>query len=158
MFWSKKSNLGCGEMWRVSLKKTQDLSEGVKSRLSVYISSSMKIFILPRTWWPIIESNVRVSLEEIIMFKNSYGNRALNKNRVYDWFSRFENEELMTNPVQDAPPSPMSKNDENVVRERKWVKDHGIEIRTFAKFALSLFTSESNSGKRTLTFSTDGES
>ena len=43
--------------------------------------------------------------ETIVMLKTAYGDAALSKTRVYEWFSRFKIEkcELKTNPVQDAP-------------------------------------------------------
>ena len=52
--------------------------------------------------------------ETIVMLKTAYGDAALSKTRVYEWFSRFENGEMS---IEDQPHSgrpATSRSDENV--------------------------------------------
>ena len=52
--------------------------------------------------------------ETIVMLKTAYGDAALSKTRVYEWFSRFENGEMS---IEDQPRSgrpATSRSDENV--------------------------------------------
>ena len=52
--------------------------------------------------------------EIIVMLKTAYGDAALSKTRVYEWFSRFKNEEMS---IEDQPRSgrpATSRSDENV--------------------------------------------
>ena len=52
--------------------------------------------------------------ETIVMFKTAYGDAALSKTRVYEWFSRFKNGEMS---IEDQPRSgrpATSRSDENV--------------------------------------------
>ena len=52
--------------------------------------------------------------ESIVMLKTAYGDAALNKTRVYEWFSRFKNGEMS---IVDQPRSELpatSRSDENV--------------------------------------------
>ena len=52
--------------------------------------------------------------ETIVMLKTAYGGTALSKTRVYEWFSRFKNGEML---IEDQPRSgrpATSRSDENV--------------------------------------------
>ena len=52
--------------------------------------------------------------ETIVMLKTAYGDAALSKTRVYEWFSRFKNGEMS---IEDQPRSgrpATSSSDENV--------------------------------------------
>ena len=52
--------------------------------------------------------------ETIVMLKTAYGDAALSKTRVYEWFSRFKNGEMS---IEDQPRSgrpATSRSDENV--------------------------------------------
>nr|CAH7754253.1 unnamed protein product [Callosobruchus chinensis] len=52
--------------------------------------------------------------ETVVMVKKAYGDAALSKTRVYEWFSRFKNGEMSTGD-QPRPGRPStSRNDENI--------------------------------------------
>ena len=52
--------------------------------------------------------------ETIVMLKTAYGDAALSKTRVYEWFSRFKNGEMsIEDPPRSGRPA-TSSSDENV--------------------------------------------
>ena len=61
--------------------------------------------------------------ETIVMLKTAYGDAALSKTRVYDWFSRFKNGEMS---IEDQPRSrrpSTSRTDENVDKINALVRE-----------------------------------
>ena len=56
----------------------------------------------------------KCAAQTILMLKTAYGDAARSKTRVYEWFSRFKNEEMS---IEDQPRSgrpATSRSDENV--------------------------------------------
>ena len=61
--------------------------------------------------------------ETMVMLKTAYGDSALSKTRVYEWFSRFKNGEMS---IEDQPRSgrpATSKSDENVDKINAFIRE-----------------------------------
>ena len=52
--------------------------------------------------------------ETIVMLKDAYGDAALSKTRVYEWFLRFKNGEMSIEDQPRSGRSATSRSDENV--------------------------------------------
>ena len=80
--------------------------------------------ISPKTWWPIVKSQRaavkfcfllgKSAAETIVMLKTAYGDSALSKTRVYEWFSRFKNGEMSIEGQPRSGRPATSRSDENV--------------------------------------------